>query len=320
MTAAVPLQVPIPFGSAPLLLGGLVFAVTIVGMFVFFALKYWGGGDPWDAFADACHEIVDSEDADAIAFMTYGDGPILPKPAIYDRELLGGKGGYRTSDGERIYVDGQGNGTYSLQGVDVILAIDPTEHAAGADPLKAWIAHKNSIGEWIKVDREGNLIEAGDAVQPVDGDVTPAMDQDLNTQDRRAAADGGDLGDLPSEVHRHAAEEGLELEDAKKRLESEGLLQKIVDIAPPAEPVVDEETGEVDIAEASHVAVDVSAAANLLPKKTNTTAWQTMEEKARQEGMDMAERRKDIIIGVVVGGAIVGVAAVVLALVMGFMG
>lgn len=313
MTLA-PLQVPIPFGSAPLLLGGLVFAVTLVAVFVVLALKFWNSGDPWDAFADACHEIVDDEDADAIAFVTYGDGPILPKPAIYDRELLGGKGGYRTSDGERIYVDGQGNGTYSLQGVDVILAIDPTEHAAGADPLKAWIAHKNDIGEWVKVDRENNVVEAGDALSRLDSDDPPAMDQDL---DPRAAADGGEY---PSEVHRHAAEEGMELEQAKAQLEEAGMLHKIVDVAPPAEPVVDEETGEVEIAEASHVAVDVSAAADLLPKKTNTTAWQTMEEKARQEGMDMAERRKDIIIGVVVGGAIVGVAAVVLALVMGFMG
>lgn len=304
----VPLQA-IPFGSGPLLLGGVVFALVFVAILAFVGIKYWGSGDPWDAFAEATAQIVDAEDADAIAFIPYSDGPLVPKPAIYDRELLGGKGGYRTPDGERIYVDGQGNGKYSLQGVDVILAIDPTEHAANADPLKAWIQHLKDTGQWIKADRKGNVVEVGEALTSMD-DVEPAMQTPQG-----AATDGGH----PSEVHRHARENGMELEDAKKKLEEQGLLHKIVDVAPPREPVVDEDTGEVQVAEASHVGVDVSAASELLPKKTNTTSWQVMEEKARQEGMDWAERRKDIIMGAVVGGAMVGVASVVIALVMGFM-
>jgi len=51
------------------------------------------GREPWDDFAEATQKIVDSENADAIAFMPYSDGPLIPKPAIYDRELLGGNGG-----------------------------------------------------------------------------------------------------------------------------------------------------------------------------------------------------------------------------------
>jgi hypothetical protein len=309
----IPLQV-IPFGNAPLLLGGLVFAVVLVGVVGYLFLVKYDRGEPWDDFAAATADIVDSEDADAIAFIPYSDGPLVPKPAIYDRELLGGKGGYRTPDGERIYVDGQGNGKFSLQGVDVVLAIDPTEHAAAADPLKAYIAHQNDLGRWIKVDREGEIVEAGDALASMD-DVTPAMDMS-KAQAEQAIADGGAA---PSAVHETAIREGMDLADAKEELEEAGLLHKVVDLAPPRAVDIDAETGEIDVDEATHVAIDVSSAADLLPKKTNTTAWQTMEERARQEGMDWEERRKDIIMGVVIGGAIVGVAAVVLALVMGFM-
>ncbi|MFW5956335.1 MAG: hypothetical protein ACOCQY_02915 [Halorhabdus sp.] len=311
MIPAAPLQIP-GLGSGTLLIGGIVFAVVLVAILavVFIWVDPWGG-EPWAEFAEATREIVDDEDADAIAFIPYSDGPLIPKPAIYDRELLGGKGGYRTPDGERIYVDGQGNGKYSLEGVDVILAIDPTEHAAAVDPLKAYIAHENDLGNWIKVDREGNLIEAGEALKSVD-DETPAMDIP-KAEAREAAADGG----YPSEVHRVALEEGMELEEAKAELEQAGLLQKIVDVAPPREAIIGDD-GEVAIEKAHHVAVDLSAAANLLPKKTNTTAWQTMEEKARQEGMDEDKMRENLLYGIAIGAAVAGITSVVIALVLGF--
>lgn len=301
-------------GSTAIMIGAIVFGVifvAIVGAAVWFRMNQ--GSDPWDAFAEACYEIVESENADAIAFIPYSDGPLVPKPAIFDKELLGGKGGYRTPDGDRIYVDGHGNGKFTLQGVDVIMAIDPTEHAAAADPLKAYIAHENDLGRWIKVDREGNLIEAGEALKSVDDDITPAMDQDM--PDRATAADGG----YPSEVHRHAAEGNMELEDALKELEMAGMVQKIVDVAPPREAVVDEETGEVRIEEASHVAVDVSSASDLLPKKTNTTDWQTMEEKARQEGRDEDKIRENITYGIILGAAIVGIIAAIFMVLFMFM-
>jgi hypothetical protein len=314
---------------APLFIFGLgpavglfiaVFALCLVGILGYFAWARYRGSDPWDDFAAAAATIVDAEDADAIALLPYSDGPIIPKPAIYDRDLLGGVGGYRTPDGDRIYVDGQGNGTYSLEGIDCVLGIDPTEHAAAADPLKAWVSHKTNIGEWIKVDREGNLIEAGEAVENLD-DTTPAMDQPLGngagpsaTGDAAAATDGGH----PSLVHEHAAENDIEdLAEAKAQLEEAGLLHKLVDIAPPREANV--EDGELQVEEASHVAVDVSAAADLLPKKTNTTEWQTMEEKARQEGRDQDKIREHIMMGFVMGGATAGITAIVLAVVMGFL-
>lgn len=310
MTAFPPLFIGGAAPTAVLVVGFLV--VLVLAAAIAYGLIYvYGSGDPWDEFAEACHTIVEAEDADAIAFIPYSDGPLIPKPAIYDRELLGGKGGYRTSDGERIYVDGQGNGTYSLQGVDVILAIDPTEHAAAADPLKAWIAHKTNIGEWIKVDREGTLIEAGEAVTSLDGE-TPAVD---GSASEAAATDGGGYA---SEVHRHAAENAMDLSDAKAALEEKGLLHKIVDIAPPREAVVDEETGEVEVEEASHVAINVSAASELLPKKTNTTAWQVVEEKARQEGMDEEKIMEYAMYAFILGGVVGGGIGIVMSLIFVF--
>lgn len=301
-------------GTGTLLIGAVVFVVILVGVLgaVFMYTNPWGS-EPWDDFAEAAAAIVDEEDADAIAFIPYSDGPLVPKPAIYDRELLGGKGGYRTPDGERIYVDGQGNGKFSLQGVDVILAIDPTEHAAGADPLKAHIAHEKDTGRWIKVDREGTVVEAGEAITNVDG-TDPALETSLEAS-RQAVADGGQHA---SEVHKKAATEHMSLQEAAAALEQAGKLHKIVDIAPPREAVIDEETGEVRMEEATHVAVDVSDSANLLPKKTNTTEWQTMEEKARQEGRDEEKLMEYMVYGIAIGGALAGITAVIIALVLGF--
>jgi hypothetical protein len=312
----IPLQLgglPIPVGQGPLMIGALVFGVLLIAVTGGAWFYFRDDGDPWDEFIDAAHHIVETEDADAIVLMPYSDGPLLPKPGIYDRELLGGKGGYRTPDGDRVYVDGQGNGSYSLGGVDVVLAIDPTEHAAAADPLKAWVTHKKDLGEWIKADREGNVIEAGEALQRLDGDPT-AMDIDKQ-EAQQAVADGGDY---PSQVHEKAIEDGMTLEDAKAQLEQAGMLEKIVDLAPPREAVVDED-GEVHIEEATHAATPISKAADLLPKKTNTTAWQTMEEKARQEGMDEEKIKEHITYGLVLGAGIAGVLSGVFLLFFMFM-
>jgi len=305
-------------GTGPLIIGGGVFALVLGGILAYFLYVRLAAGDPWDAFADATAAIVDDEDADAIAFIPYSDGPLVPKPAIYDKSLLGGKGGYRTPDGDRIYVDGEGSGKFSLQGIDVILAIDPTEHAAAVDPLKAWIWHQvDKADAWIKVDREGNVIEAAEGIVRPDADAEPLAMDVPKAQGKRAAADGGTA--FVSEVHRKAAEDGLSLDEAKEILEEEGLLHKIVDIAPPREAVIDEATGEVDVEQASHVAVNVSEAADMLPKKTNTTEWQTMEEKARNEGMDPDKIRENLVYGFVMGAAVAGVLSVVMAVVLGIL-
>jgi len=308
-------------GSGPILYGGLFFAIVAavgIAVFIWQVDPLGWQADPWQKFAAGARDIVDAENADAIAFIPYSDGPLIPKPAIYDRELLGGKGGYRTPDGEMIYVDGEGSGKYSLEGVDTILAIDPTEHAAAVDPLKAWIWHLvNKRNEWLKIDKKGNLIEAAESLEALpdeNGETpTPRMEQD---SDEPIAADGGGYA---TEVDRVAAETGLSIEDAKKRLESEGLLNKITDIAPPREAVVDEETGEVNIEEATHVAVNVSEAADMLPKKTNTTEWQVMEEKAKQEGRDEEKLMEYFIYGGAAGALGATIVAVVMALVMGFL-
>lgn len=304
----------LPSGSSVLLMGGAVFfGVLLITIAVVAIYKYKKGGkEPWDEFYAAAETIVDSEDADAIALIPYSDGPLVPKPAIYDKELLGGKGGYRTPSGDRIYVDGQGNGTFSLGSVDVITAIDPTEHAAAADPLKSYIAHENDLGRWIKTDREGNVIEAGEGLASMDEDMTPAMDVSKNDG---VAADGGYV----SEVHRHAHEGNMSLADAKKELESAGLLHKVVDMAPPREAVVDEGTGEVTVEESTHKAIDFSAAANLLPKKTNTTDWQTQYEKAKAEGRDEDKIRENITYGVMLGAAVAGIMGAVAMLFVLFM-
>jgi hypothetical protein len=317
----IPAQLPIPTsGSGLLVLGGGVFAVTLALVVVYMWVFVWDSGDPWEALYDDAADMVEDADADAIAFIPYSDGPLIPKPALYDRELLGGKGGYRTPDGERIYIDGQGNGTYSLGGVDVILAMDPTEHAAGVDPLKAYVAHENDTGRWLKVDREGELLEAGEALRALpgaDGEDAPTPAMDIpKEQGVETAADGGT--EYASRVHEHAHEHGMTLEDALAALESASdEVHKIVDLAPPRATHVDED-GEVQIEEATHVAVDVSEAANLLPKKTNTTAWQTMEEKARQEGRDEDKLREYITTGFVLGAVVGGGIGVVMALIFLF--
>lgn len=311
--SVLPLQFAGGLGGSALLLGGGVFVLVFAAIIGVLIWRWRNSGDPWDQFADACHAIVDAEDADAIALIPYSDGPMIPKPAMYDQELLGGTGGYRTSDGEIIYVDGQGTGRFDLEGVPLITAIDPTEHASAADPLKAWVSHKKDIGEWIKVDREGNLIEAGEAVMPADPEnaQTPAMEQ---PRDATAADDDGHV----SEVHERAHEDGLSLQDAKEALEAEGVLKKVVDIAPPREAIVDEETGEMEIEEADHVGINISSAANLLPKKTNTAELQVMKDKARNEARDQEQYKEALLTGAAVGGAIGGGIGVIMALIFAF--
>lgn len=313
-----PAQIPIPgigggSGTMALMLGAGTFLVVGVGVFAYFYLQSNElGGDPMDGFIEHAAAVVDDEDADALALLPYSDGPLMIKAAIYDKELLGGKGGYITPDGDRLYVDGQGNGKYSMGGVDVITAIDPTEHASAADPLKAYIAHKNNIGQWIKEDRKDNLIEAGEALKNLDDSITPAMDI---PKSEGVSADGG----FVSEVHQKAHEDGLSLKDAKAELEKAGLLHKIVDLAPPREAVIDEDTGEVNIEEATHVATDFSAAGELLPKKINTTDLQVQYEKAKQEGRDEEKLQEKLITGIVIGAAISGVMGLGFGLMMMFM-
>ena len=304
----------LPIGGSTLLIGAVVFVLILIGT-VGVALWVIGNpfkDDPAENFAAAAEKIIDEEDADAIAFVPYSDGPMVPKAAVYDRELLGGKGGYRTKDGDKIYVDGEGNGVYSLFGVDVVLAIDPTEHAAAADPIKAWTAYKSEvIGEYIKVDDEGRLLEVGEALKQVDGPDPALPDGGSATMPNPNDRD-------KSLVHEHAVREGMSLKDAYEELEKEDLVHKLVDLAPPADAVIDEETGTVDVRRASHVAVDISNAAELLPKKTNTTDWQTAIERAKNEARNDEELMTYLTYGALLGGGMVLVAGLLFAGLMYF--
>jgi hypothetical protein len=329
-------------GTTPLLIGGGVFVLMFVVVVV--GVLWWTdpfGGEPWADFVDAAHKIVDSEDADAISLIPYSDGPMVPKPGVFDKDLMGGKGGYRTPDGDKIYIDGEGSGKYDLEGVPAVLAMDPTEHAAAVDPLKAFAAMRNDVGRWIQIDSVGNVIKAGEALMALEKpEYNGAGDAEFNAEDlntnalpdhladeipelpaeamdipKEAVPDGGPY---PSEVHEKAATHGTTLADAKAALEEEGILDKIVDISSPKEINIDDETGEVDVEEATLTGISLSAASNLLPKKTNTTSLQVMEEKARQEGRDDDKLLEWAGYGFVAGAASSGVTAVVVALVMGF--
>lgn len=127
------------------------------------ALKFWQSSDPFEQLVDGL--IAAKGDADALALLPYDDGTFYLKPANFNKDLIGGQGGYETTDGDKIVLDGDGQPVRDLFGVPMLLAVDPTEHAAAVDPIKALVAQKDNIGEWIRVDREANVIELGPALK-----------------------------------------------------------------------------------------------------------------------------------------------------------
>lgn len=208
-------------------------------------------------------------DGDAIALLPYDDGTFYPKRAYFDKELIGGMGGYETDDGDKIVVDGTGEAVRDLYGVPMLLGVDPTEHAAAVDPIKALIAHKEDIGEWIRVDKQGNVVEAGDAVMP-------------------AEADGGGVT-TDNMVSDHAAREGLAYDAAMASLAADGDVRKVYDIAPPA-ALRENGEGEYELDEATHIAVDQSKAADLMPTTHSTVEINTALDKARMEEYDEGQK------------------------------
>lgn len=213
--------------------------------------------------------------ADVVALLPYDDGTFFLKPAEFNKELIGGIGGYETEDGDKIVVDGSGEAVRSLFGVPMVLAVDPTEHAAAVDPIKALIAHKEEIGEWVRVDKKGNIVEAGSAVEAV-GEVD-------------VAADGGMVGEL-------AQAEGVSFDAAMAKLAQMGEVTKVYDIAPPSAVEVDED-GEWHVESATHIAVDQSKAANLMPTTFDTTELNTALDKARMEEHEEGKLMKWFIYG-----------------------
>lgn len=316
-------------------------------------------------------------DGDAIALLPYDDGTLYPKRAYFEKDLIGGIGGYETADGDKIAVDGTGEAVRSLFGVDIVLGVDPTEHAAAVDPIKALIAHKKDIGEWIRVDRRGDVVQIGPAMEPppvvvnaadvdevmeeaTDDELLQTLNPDYDAEtfeaglreqyladievepdlvtdkqiddyvDQQKAemvaqnietieqiveahiynervpdvspegivADGGMVGEFLEQERQKG--KSMTFDEALNELRQRGDVTTVFDIAPPAGMYLDDD-GEVQVEEATHIAVDQSKAADLLPKKWDTVKLNTMIDKARMEEYEEGKFMKYLTYGIIIG-------------------
>lgn len=244
-------------------------------------------------------------DGDAIALLPYDDGTFFLKRAYWDKELVGGMGGFETDDGDKIVVDGSGEAVRELFGVPMVLGVDPSEHAAAVDPIKALVAHKNDIGEWIRVDKDGNVVDIGPAVEPAPESDAPEAVPDGGAQVEDIAR--MDLENVVTEAMQDTAAKGGSptYGDVMAELAESGEVRKVYDIAPPSAPVY--EDGEWQIDEATHIAVDQSKAANLIPRPLNTVELNTALDKARMEEHEEGKLMKYMVYGVLIGALTVGV-------------
>jgi len=242
-----------------------------------------GQSDPYETTAEGLAGI--RGDSDVLALLPYDDGTFWLKPADFNKELFGGKGGYETDDGDKIVMDGDGEPKRDLLGTHIILALDPTEHAAAVEPLKAAMAQKNNMGEWLKIDKLGNVIEAGEAiVQAPDSEVQVGPEGSLVAERaQELAQERSQDQPLPPEAF---------YEEALEELEEQGAVTKIYDIAPPS--YVSENGEEIEIEEATHIAVDQARGADLLPKTFSTTEINTALDKARMEEHEPRELKRDL--------------------------
>lgn len=265
---------------------------------------------PWGT---AWHEHIEAGlrqrlgDGDALLLIPYDDGTFWLKRGYYDKELVGGKGGYETPDEDKFVVDGAGDAKRSLFGVPVALAIDPSEHAGVVEPIKALIGQKNNMGEWLRVDREDRVAQVGSALEPApDGmpEQSPKIQEEMlkeNVDSVHEAllnlAEAGDLRKLydltpkrravdnPSSEVSASAETDGGVDLTKEEFDfDEGYdpdvedeLEKLPTTTPEPELVVEEATGFI---------VDQSKAAELLPKKWTSEKLQVMQDKARMEEYD----------------------------------
>jgi hypothetical protein len=247
-------------------------------------LAFWRS-DPYDELAEDLAGL--RGDHDAIALLPYDDGTFFFKPCNFDKDLIGGQGGYETDDGDKIVLDGDGEPVKSLMGTDVILGIDPTEHAGAVEPIKSYVAQKNNLGEWLKVDTQGNLIDVGDALLP-----GPDNDLDVGpTESDMVMETAGEIADAQN------IREELAIEKAVEKLEQQGEITKIYDFAPPAS--VSANGDEVEIEQADRVAVDQSKAVDLMPTTTSTTELNTALDKARMEEYEEGKLMKYFVYGMV---------------------
>lgn len=214
-------------------------------------------------------------DHDALCQIPYGDNQMLLKPGSYESDCVGNLPGYVTPDGDRFIVDGVGEPVKYLGGVPVVLCIDPREHSAVLEPAKSMLWHKRELGEFVRVDREGRVVDVGDAL-------APAADED----DAITAGGAGAGGDP-------AVADGGAVVDERVQA-NQGVYDALYDVRPPR--VVDEDSGEV-IEEATGYVVRQSAAAEWLPDRWTNSEVKLQEEKAKNAVRDSAEIIKYIAYG-----------------------
>lgn len=256
-------------------------------------IKFWKDDtEGYDQIAAGLHDV--QGDADAVVLFPYDDGTFFLKAAHFDKELLGGKGGYETEDDDKIVLDGDGEPKKDLFGVPIILAVDPTEHAGAVEPIKSYVAQKKNIGEWVKTDTEGNVLEVGEALLDLKDEIDVGLEGTL--------------------VEEKAMQEDMAIETALKEMEKTGEVRKILDLAPPATASVNDD-GEIEVDEATHVAVDQSKATDLMPTTTSTTELNTALDRARMEEYEEGKLVKYAIYG----GAAVFIGESILVTVMFFL-
>lgn len=215
-------------------------------------------------------------DGDAIILVPYSDNQLLAKRGYYEKGLVGNHPGYTTADGDIYVAEGAvGDPVMYLFGLPVVLALNPSEHAAVIDPLKSLIAHKRDIGEFVRVDKEGQVLEVGPAVKPAD-EGGPVDIGEAEVAD--AAADGGAVP-TASENPTHI---NYEVEDA------------LFDLTPTK--IVDPETGDV-VDQADGFVISQRKAADLIPSKTSSQEIKLMQQRERNAMADASERIKTLLIG-----------------------
>lgn len=202
------------------------------------------------------------EDGDALVLVPYSDGKLLPKRGYYNKHLVGNIAGYETTDGDLFVMDKTDNAELNLMGVPVVLAVNPSKHAGTVDLMKSLIAHKRKLGEWVRVDRNGDPVERGPAVKQL--------------EPGEAAADGGAVpvaAENPTEINYD-------------------VYDGIFDITPPREvkivdgkPLTDAD-GELVTRAADGFIVNQSAAADLLPSRTTSSELKLMQQRERNAMAD----------------------------------
>lgn len=263
------------------------------------------GSDPYDDLGESLVDI--RGDHDALALLPYDDGTFWLKPANFDKQLIGGQGGYETDDGDKIVLDGEGKPVRDFLGVSIVTGLDPTEHAGAVDHVKAHMAHKKNIGEWLKVDKRGNVIDVGEALTQAGGSNVDVGNEGTMVEERAVELASQERGVTPEDAYDRALSE----------LEQSGDVTKIFDIAPPSDVSLDEE-GNLQLDEATHVAVDMSKGADLMPTTTSTTELNTALDKARMEEHQPRSLQRDLIFlaagaitAIFFGGIMVGFNSVV---------